>query len=80
MEPKEGGASRAASDSFHILLGRALVDEDYRTRLRDASQQVDALKEAGIHNPTEQQIQQLNSAITAVTTLAGTFSEETGAA
>lgn len=81
MEPEEAGGSRKPSDDpFNVLLGRALVDFEYRGRLLNPNTQEDALKEIGIAKPTSTQLQALKNAITALNTLHGSFGEGVGAA
>jgi hypothetical protein len=67
-------------DPFHMLLGRALVDEKYRRKLLRLSSRKAALKDLGIANPTQEQLDALQSAITAFGALSSSFEEETGAA
>lgn len=67
-------------DPFHMLLGRALVDEAYRKKLLKLSTRKRALKDIGIANPTKDQLDALQSAITAFGSLSGSFSDEVGAA
>jgi hypothetical protein len=80
MVPKEGGEPNKPTDPFHILLGKALIDVEYREKLLDPNTRVDALKDVGIAHPTEVQLQALQNAITALTTLSGSFGEGVGAA
>jgi hypothetical protein len=79
-KPEEGGASGIGSGPFHTLVGKALIDPEYRERLQNPDTQAEALKEAGIHNPSDVQIQALKNAIAAVSTLSGSFGDEVGAA
>ncbi len=67
-------------NKFHELLGRALVDEDYRKKLRDPATRVDALKELGIAQPTQRQLDDLQRSIQAVEDLSGVFGGGIGAA
>lgn len=68
------------SDPFHMLLGRALVDEAYRAKLLDPETRAAALKDVGIARPTQDQLKAVQNAITALATLSGTFGEGVGAA
>jgi hypothetical protein len=65
---------------FHMLLGRALVDEEYRAKLLNPKTRVDALKDLGIANPTDTQLKTLQKAITTLGSLSGSFGPGTGAA
>jgi hypothetical protein len=61
---------------FYALLGRALMDPDYRARVLDKGQQADALMAVGIE-PDDDMLQQLNDSIDAINALAssGAFGE-----
>lgn len=70
------------SDRFNMMLGRAIVDKKYRDRLTSPNplKQRNALKELGIKNPTEVQLEALRKAVVALESLSGSFSDEVGAA
>jgi hypothetical protein len=76
------GAEMSESNPFHMLVGRALVDEKFRKRLlsQTPSTRKKALKEVGIDNPTQGQLQVLQNAIDAFLSLHGSFGEGVGAA
>jgi hypothetical protein len=57
---------------LHSLLGRALIDLEFRDRLLDENQQKAALEEMGI-TPTDDVLTALNAAIEALITLSSTF-------
>ena len=57
---------------LHSLLGRALIDLEFRARLLDKEQQGAALEEVGIR-PTSDVIDALNAAIEALMELSSTF-------
>jgi hypothetical protein len=59
---------------FHALLGKALIDADFRSRLLDANLrlQAEALKEVGIE-ATDDVLGQLNKSADEVRRLAETF-------
>lgn len=50
---------------FHHIFGRALTDEAYRARLigGDRDEQRAALVDAGVADPTDEQLDQLNDAV-----------------
>lgn len=77
--PAPAGSSKAP-DRFHMLIGRALVDEEYRAKLLDPSTRAAALKDIGIARPTKNQLTAVENAITALRTMNGTFGEGVGAA
>lgn len=70
---------QVTSDPFSALVGKALIDEAYRLKLKDPGQQVAALQEVGVANPTPVQLQALQNAIQAVETLNGVFQGQVGA-
>jgi hypothetical protein len=74
------GGEMSTPDPFHLLLGRALVDEKFRAKLLKTSTRKAALKDVGIANPTEVQLETLNKAIIAFKSLRGSFGEGVGAA
>lgn len=80
MAPNDGGESVKSSAMFHELLGRALVDVEFREKVVDPTTRADALKDVGIHNPTANQLQALQNAITALQSLSGSFGEGVSAA
>jgi hypothetical protein len=81
MVPEEGGElSKPSEDPFHAMLGKALVDLDYRDRLLDPTTRADALKEIGVADPSEDQLTAVENAKTALQTLSGSFGEGVGAA
>jgi hypothetical protein len=65
---------------FHLLLGKALIDDKFRAKLLKKSTRKAALKDVGIANPTDVQLETLQKAITALASLSGSFGEGTGAA
>ena len=67
-------------DPFHLLLGRAIIDEGFQARVLDEKTRVAALKEVGIARPTKVQLLALENAIQALKTMHGTFGEGIGAA
>lgn len=69
-----------ASNPFHMLLGRALVDEKFQAKLLRKSTRKAALKDLGITNPTQKQLDALQNAITALKSLSGSFGVGVGAA
>lgn len=69
-----------ASDQFNELLGRALIDDDFRTRLLDPKKRVAALKEITGKKPTKAQTEALNNAVTALQSLHGSLGQGVGAA
>ena len=54
---------------FYALLGRALIDPDFRARILDTEQQADALGEIDIQ-PSEEVLAELNASIGAIRALA----------
>jgi hypothetical protein len=68
----------ATSDPFSALIGKALVDEDYRAKILDPAQRVAALQEVGVDNPSPAQLQALQNAITALQSLNGAFLKDVG--
>jgi hypothetical protein len=81
MVPKEGGElSKPSEDPFHAMLGKALVDLEYRGRLLNPETRADALKEIGVADPNEEQLQAVENAKTALQSLYGSFGEGVGAA
>jgi hypothetical protein len=61
------------SGDFHTLIGRAMDDTEFRSRLIDPKRRSEALKEVGIHNPSERQMSALNAALEAIERAADTF-------
>jgi hypothetical protein len=80
MAPIEGDPSRKSSDPFYELLGKALVDKEWRDKLLDPATRADALMEIGIAKPTQTQLQAVENAKAALQTLEGSFGEGVGAA
>lgn len=76
------GVQMSQPDPFHMLVGRALVDEKFRNRIlsKTVSTRTKALKEVGIDNPTPGQLQVVQEAIDALQQLKGAFGEGVGAA
>ena len=72
--------SSGGLDPFNLLLGRAIIDEKFQSRLLDPKTRVAALKEVGISRPTKVQLTALENAIQALRTMHGTFGEGVGAA
>jgi hypothetical protein len=68
------------SDPFSILVGKALVDCEFRAKVLDQARQKEALQEAGIAEPTQQQLDALRRSITALEGLEGEFSSGVGTA
>jgi hypothetical protein len=68
------------SDPFHLLLGKALVDDKFRAKLLKLGTRKAALEDVGIANPTKVQLEALQKAITALASLAGSFGPGVGAA
>jgi hypothetical protein len=64
--------SSLSEGDLHSLLGRALIDLEFRARLLDEGQQKAALEEVGI-TPTPDVLTALNSAIGALMELSSTF-------
>jgi hypothetical protein len=62
----EGGSS---GSNFHKLLGRGLIDYEFRETLMDPDRQAKALESMGIE-PTEEVVTALNAAIEALNKLA----------
>jgi hypothetical protein len=54
---------------FYALIGRALMEPEFRARILDGGQQADALAELGI-DPNDDVLDQLNGSIEAINTLA----------
>lgn len=54
---------------FYALLGKALMEPEFRARVLDTGQQADALAEVGI-DPSDDVLEQLNASIEAINTLA----------
>ena len=54
---------------FYALLGRALIDPEFRERILDAERQADALAEVDI-DPSDEVLGELNDSIEAIKTLA----------
>ena len=73
------GNDPAASDPFSTLIGKALVDDEFRAKLLDPGQRVAALQEIGVDNPTPAQLQALQNSITALQALNGAFQKDVGA-
>ncbi len=69
-----------ASDQFNELLGRALIDDDFRKRLLNAKTRLAAVKEITGKAPTKVQTEALDKAIDALQDLHGSFGEGVGAA
>jgi hypothetical protein len=67
------------SDPFSALIGKALVDPDYRAKLLDPAKRVAALQEVGVTNPSPAQLQALQNSITAMQSLYGVFQKDVGA-
>jgi hypothetical protein len=67
------------SDPFSALIGKALVDEEYRAKILDPAQRVAALQEVGVANPSPAQLQALQNSITALQSLYGVFQKDVGA-
>lgn len=67
---------------FHLLLGRAIADEKFQEKLlqNTTRSRKNAFKAVGVTNPTKEQLDALEEAITALGTLSGLFSNEVGAA
>jgi len=63
---------------FHAMLGKALVDADFRARLMDPEQQADALSSIGIE-PTREVLNELNQSIEALSQLSQAFGDEIAA-
>jgi hypothetical protein len=61
---------------FYALLGRALMDPEFRAEILDTGSQAAALEKVGIE-PSEEVLRQLNDSIEAINTL--TSSEAFGA-
>jgi predicted ABC-type ATPase len=68
------------SDLFDLMLGKALTDPKFRKQLVNSDTMAAALKEIGIENPTKAQLQAVQNAITALTTLSNSFGDGFGAA
>ncbi len=68
-----------ASNKFDLLVGKALVEKEFRAKLLDPATREDALKDIGIAHPTKVQLQAVQNAIDTLQDLSGTFSG-TGAA
>ena len=75
-----GGREMSKPDPFHVLLGRALIDEKFRAKLLKPGTRKAALKDVGIADPTDVQLKAVQNAITALGSLSGSFSDEVGAA
>ncbi len=60
-------------DVFHELVGRALVDKEFRAQLLEESSRVDAMKQVMGDDPTADQIDAVNEAIEAVDHLSQQF-------
>ena len=73
------GNGPATSDPFSALIGKALVDEEYRAKILDPAQRVAALQEVGVANPSPAQLQALQNSITALQSLYGVFQKDVGA-
>jgi hypothetical protein len=54
---------------FYALLGRAVIDPDFRDRILDTERQADALVEVGIE-PSDEVLGELNGSIAAIKSLA----------
>jgi hypothetical protein len=78
MADKASRVSGTSSDLFHALLGKALLDEDYRNRLIDPNKRMKALEEIGLKNPTQDQLTAVQNSITALRTLAAVMVPEGG--
>jgi hypothetical protein len=61
------------ANSFYALIGRALVDEDYRARIMDEKEQEGALTEALGRPATEADVTALRNSIEALDALYGKF-------
>lgn len=68
----DGGGDQ--SSAFHALVGRALVDAEFRHQLRDASQRDTVLRSIGIE-PTSEMTTALESAMNTVDELANYFGD-----
>jgi SAM-dependent MidA family methyltransferase len=55
---------------FYALLGRALMEPEFRARVLDSAQQADALAELGIDPNNGDVLDQLNASIAAINRLA----------
>lgn len=64
--------SYESEPDLHSVLGRALIDQGFRDRLLDPSQQKEALRGIGI-TPTDEMIEALNKSIDALTALSAHF-------
>ena len=60
-----------AQSNYHKLIGKALADPNFRAQLLDKGKQVGALQSMGIQ-PTQEVLDALNDAISAVDTFAQT--------
>lgn len=71
----ESGSNGGESD-FHKVLGRALVDVEFRNELisGDTDRQTKALQAIGIE-PTREQLDELNSSVEALQRLSGAFGD-----
>jgi len=69
-----------ASDQFNELIGRALIDDEFRKGLLDPKKRLAALKEITGKKPTKAQTQALDNAITALQSLHGSLGQGVGAA
>jgi len=54
---------------FYALLGRALIDPEFRAQLLDTDQQSEALEKLGI-DPSDEVLEELNASIHAINALA----------
>lgn len=67
------------SNKFDLMVGKALLEEEYRAKLLDPTTREAALKDIGITHPTKVQLQAVENAIDTLEDLSGAFSG-TGAA
>jgi hypothetical protein len=67
------------SNKFDLLVGKALLEEKYRDKLRNSATREDALKDIGITHPTQDELNAVQEAFDALEDLKGVFSG-TGAA
>jgi hypothetical protein len=63
---------KSDDSQFYAIVGRALADPDFRSRLTEPSTQAEALKEAGVE-PTGEVLEALANAVKSLDTLAQSF-------
>jgi hypothetical protein len=70
-----------SQNPFYLLVGRALIDENYRDRVLDGDQDErrKALEEIGV-TPTDEILKELGKAVDALRSLEGAFGPGTRAA